>query len=400
VTATDATLRGRVNPEGCATTYSFEYGGTTAYGSVTPTRSAGAGTSPVSAAEPITGLTPDTTYHFRIVATSGAGTTAGQDVVFRTKVACVPGGASPPAVATQAATGVLARGANLHGRVDPNGCVAMYHFEYGTTAGYGRVTPTRSAGAGTSPVSAAASITGLAPDTVYHFRIVATSAVGTTTGQDVVFRTKVACGAAPPSVATELATGVIARRATLNGRVDPNGCPTTYRFMYGTTTAYGRVTPTRGAGSGTSPVSAAASITGLAPDTVYHFRIVATSARGTAAGRDVVFRTRAVPALSAVQIAGRRALVRRGFVASIVLRCGGGSRPCQGLLKIFRKHRLIGRGHFLLAANSTSVVSVQLNRRGRRLMRHHRRRRVEVVARSANNRARRFVRLIRTFHVG
>ncbi|MFN4004804.1 MAG: DUF6701 domain-containing protein [Hylemonella sp.] len=86
VTATAATLNGSVTPNDAATTVSFEYGPTTAYGSTiaaTPaTLAAGATASPVSAG--LTGLLPGTTYHYRVVATSSAGTSYGADATFTT----------------------------------------------------------------------------------------------------------------------------------------------------------------------------------------------------------------------------------------------------------------------------------------------------------------------------
>ena len=75
VTETGATLQGTVNPEGLSTTYQFEYGKTTSYGTKVPTtaKSAGSGTSGVAVSEAIAGLEAGTTYHYRVVATSGAG---------------------------------------------------------------------------------------------------------------------------------------------------------------------------------------------------------------------------------------------------------------------------------------------------------------------------------------
>jgi hypothetical protein len=79
-----ATLQGTVNPHDKSTTYSFEYGTTTAYGSLTPSASAGKGKTNVSVSSTVTGLLPDTTYHFRLAATNGDGTTRGSDVAFTT----------------------------------------------------------------------------------------------------------------------------------------------------------------------------------------------------------------------------------------------------------------------------------------------------------------------------
>ena len=81
---TSATVAGTVNPQGLATTYLFEYGKTTKYGSKTASKSAGSGTSAVAVTTTISSLSPATTYHYRIVATSSAGTSKGADRSFKT----------------------------------------------------------------------------------------------------------------------------------------------------------------------------------------------------------------------------------------------------------------------------------------------------------------------------
>ncbi len=83
----NATLDGTVNPNGTATTYQFEYGTTTSYGSKAPAspESIGSGTSPVEVSEKIESLKPETTYHFRLVATNENGAiTEGEDQTFTT----------------------------------------------------------------------------------------------------------------------------------------------------------------------------------------------------------------------------------------------------------------------------------------------------------------------------
>jgi hypothetical protein len=80
-----ATLNGSVNPNGAATTDWFEYGTTTSYNSATATAPAGSGTAALSVRTTIGGLTRGTTYHFRLVAQSTAGTSYGADQAFRTK---------------------------------------------------------------------------------------------------------------------------------------------------------------------------------------------------------------------------------------------------------------------------------------------------------------------------
>jgi len=84
VTSSTATLNATVNPNGYATTYYFEYGTTTSYGTTTTSTSAGSGTSAVSATANLTGLSPGTTYDFKIVATNANGTTYGPNGTFAT----------------------------------------------------------------------------------------------------------------------------------------------------------------------------------------------------------------------------------------------------------------------------------------------------------------------------
>jgi phosphodiesterase/alkaline phosphatase D-like protein len=207
---------------------------------------------------------------------------------------CVAGQAPAPAVLTKAAANVADTTATLQGSVNPNGCPTMYHFEYGLTAAYGAVTTDTAGGSGTSFVAATGPITGLKPNTTYHFRIVATSVGGTVGGSDATFTTKPACVAGvSPTVLTRAATAIASGSATLHATVNPLGCPTTYEFQYGTTIAYGKATSIRSAGSGTTPMSVSAPVSGLSPGTVYHFRIVAKSAGGTAVGADAFFQTAA-----------------------------------------------------------------------------------------------------------
>jgi hypothetical protein len=86
VTQTSAALNGFVNPDGQeVTSCEFEYGPTESYGSAAACTSLpGAGTSPVPVSALLIALTPNSTYHFRIVAVNPAGTGYGTDQVFTT----------------------------------------------------------------------------------------------------------------------------------------------------------------------------------------------------------------------------------------------------------------------------------------------------------------------------
>jgi hypothetical protein len=84
LTSSGAQLNAQINPEGTATTYHFEYGTSTSYGTSVPVPDAaiGSGTSDVSVSQQITGLSPSTEYHWRVVATGANGTTTGVDHTF------------------------------------------------------------------------------------------------------------------------------------------------------------------------------------------------------------------------------------------------------------------------------------------------------------------------------
>ena len=199
VSTNAATIAGTVNPNGLATSYHFEYGTTTGYGSSTASASAGSASSALAESALLSGLSPNTAYHYRLVGTSSAGTSNGSDQTFTTPATPPP--PSPPTVTTGSATGVSTSAATIAGTVNPNGLATSYHFEYGTTTGYGTLTASTSAGSGLSALAESVPLGGLAASTTYHFRLVGTSSVGTSDGSAWTFTTSLApVVLAPPSV--------------------------------------------------------------------------------------------------------------------------------------------------------------------------------------------------------
>ena len=324
ITATSATLNGTVNPSSRDTTWYFEYGTSTSYGTKTTAKDAGSGTSNVSVSASITGLKSGTTYHFRLVATSDAGTARGSDQTF------VP--VASPTVTTRSASSIRDTTATLNGSVNPLGQPTNAYFEYGTSTSYGTRSAVKSVGSGKSSTNVGIDVTGLTPGATYHFRIVATNATGTSTGGDQTFTTT-----GPPGIKAGAATGITSSTATLTASLDSHGHTTTWYFEYGTTTAYGVKTQAHSQSSNAGARSVSEGIGGLNAGTVYHFRLVASNSSGTTAGPDTAFTTAGPPvtvAASAPAVIIHGAVTLHGRISSgkpndnvdvFAQRFGGGS---------------------------------------------------------------------------
>jgi glucose/arabinose dehydrogenase len=91
--------------------------------------------------------------------------------------------------------------------------------------------------------------------------------------------------------ATDSATDVTDTAATLRAHGTAGGKPTTYWFEYGTSTSYGKSTTHRDGGSGTDTQNVSERVSGLSPDTTYHYRACASNSDGSGCRGDVTFRT-------------------------------------------------------------------------------------------------------------
>jgi len=283
LSSTGVTLNGTVNPNSASTTVTFEYGLTASYGNsiaAIPGTLTGNNTSAVSAV--VSGLTPGTTYHFRIKAVNSLGTVYGSDMSFMTS-------GEVPLATTVSASNVTTGSVILNGIINARNFPTTVTFEYGPTTSYGNVaTAVQSPVSGNGDTNVNVSLNGLNPGSTYHFRVKAVNSVGTSYGTDMYFVTQ---GQQPTGV-TQPATNISTTGATLNASVNPNFLPTTVTFEYGLTTSYGQLasaTPSQLTGnvsSGTSSI-----ITGLAPGTTYHFRVKAVNSLGTLNGNDLTFTT-------------------------------------------------------------------------------------------------------------
>ena len=192
ITRTTAVITGGVDSRELRTEYFVEYGLNEAHGAPgSPTAVAMLPAEP-SGPQPIAPVTlgelkPGTTYHYRIVAVSEAGTTHGPEGIFTTM------SAQPPAAVTGEAGEMSQTSAAITGMVNPDGLSTTYVFEVGSEDVNGSPVYSTSifgeAGSEAASAPVRLALTGLSPATTYHYRLVATNADGTSTGSDRTFTT-------------------------------------------------------------------------------------------------------------------------------------------------------------------------------------------------------------------
>ena len=169
---TTATLNGTVDPNLTATSYHFEYGTTTDYGLESPTQSAGAGDDPVAVQATISGLSPSTTYHFRLV----AGDVKGADATFTTTAAT--SNPALPGISRLSAVDKTPTSARLTARIDPNRAATTWHLEWGTTSRFGSRSPDQTIPTGDGAVPISVPVGNLPAHTKIYWRVVASNAAG------------------------------------------------------------------------------------------------------------------------------------------------------------------------------------------------------------------------------
>ncbi len=191
ITESSVTLTGHIDPAGRGdiTDCRIEFGFDKTYGTSLPCTPDPAAnppgsnfTGPTDVTATITGLSPGTEDHYRVVASNTIGATSkGADHTFITT--------QPPAVDGLASANLTATTADLQAQVNPNGLETNYRFEYGPTLSYGQSIPVPDGviPASNSDQAIEAHLEGLVPKTVYHYRLVAVNEDGTTTAGDHTF---------------------------------------------------------------------------------------------------------------------------------------------------------------------------------------------------------------------
>lgn len=198
--------------------------------------------------------------------------------------------------------------ATLHGTVGPEGdAITDCHFDWVSDAAFQKTGFTDLSSGGSAPCNPAAgsisadnadhpvsaAISGLTRATTYQYRLSASTAAGpgTTTAS---FTT-----ASPPTVETTGSPLPSPTSAELSGRLNPHLAPTEYHFEYGTQGPCSdpadacTATAPQAAGQGSEIELVAQTVSGLAPDTTYYYRLVAGNGNpgGPAAGVDMTLHT-------------------------------------------------------------------------------------------------------------
>jgi uncharacterized protein (TIGR02145 family) len=173
-----ATINGTVNGNYLSSIVVFEWGTTTSYGTTNiPTQSPATGSTPVNVNTDLSGLTPGTTYHFRIKAINELGSTYSNDMTFTTL-------GHVPTVGSLSVTEEK-YSAKISGIVNPNYLSTNVIFEWGITTTYGNTSvPAQNTLTGSTSQSVDVEISGLTSGATYHFRIKATNELGTTVSDD------------------------------------------------------------------------------------------------------------------------------------------------------------------------------------------------------------------------
>src|SRR5205807_356900 len=143
-----------------------------------------------------------------------------------------------PSTTTSAASAIGSAGATLNGLVNPQGVATTYQFQWGAGTSYGQTSASASLSADTVDHAVSLDLTGLTPNTTYHYRLAASGNAGSTTGADQTLTTV----AVAPAATTGTATAVGTDAATVGATVNAANSATSARFDWGPTAAYGRTT--------------------------------------------------------------------------------------------------------------------------------------------------------------
>jgi hypothetical protein len=290
VTYTTAEVKGEVNPEGQSTTWRLQYSTQADFSSDVNTVEEEGTESAKSVEREVNGLSPGTIYYLRLQAENTDGQVEDVTIPFETKAV------ARPMIENLEVSSVTVNSAHFSAKIDPNGSDhafdTSWRFECTPSCGSLSGDPVEG-----SAATVEANATSLDPNTNYAVRLYASNSGGEAKATET-FQT----GGAGSRVEAFAAGPVQPTAVGINGEVNPRGSSTIYWFEWGTEDC-----SIPGAGCQSIPAEQDASagngnlfkyvfrqLTGLAPGTTYHFRLVAENAFGTIESPDQEFATAAL----------------------------------------------------------------------------------------------------------
>lgn len=231
-----------------------DYGLTAAYGST-----ATLDNYVLSHSVDLTGLTPETLYHYRVLSTGlfDDDTTESEDYTFTTAA-----DDTGPVISDVAVINITATSATITWTTDE---AATSQVEYGKNPSYGSITPLDE----NLVTSHSVNLTGLSAETTYHYKVSSTDASGNPAeSKDYTFDT---LDDAAPVFYGVMATDITATSVTI---IWATSEPASSQVEYGLTTGYGSATTL----DETLVLSHSVDLAGLTPKTGYHFRVKSTDA--------------------------------------------------------------------------------------------------------------------------
>jgi hypothetical protein len=272
-----------------------------------------------------------------------------------------------------------------------NASAVLDHSNFGTvTHSASRATVT-AAGSATN-VAAPALLVDVAHGDFHEMAASPTVNAGATdpAGTDV-FGLPRTLGPAPDIGAAELAqapmaaaTGAIAitdKAAKLTGVVNPEGLPTTFRFIYGTTQGTGSTTASSSAGAVAAGHPATAAVTKLRPGKTYFVRLVATNAGGTTVSPLAGFKT--LTTFKGLTIRTGRARPSASHKVKLSVACPKDAPTrCTGTLTLALGAHRVGRATFRVKAGKTATLTLKLAARAQAAVSAHATVRVRATAKA------------------
>src|ERR1700728_30252 len=251
-----------------------------------PGISLGAGKEAVS--ETLSGLSPDTQYTVCLLVRDGI---KGEQAV-STPATFTTSSLLEAPVLREPASALTATTVTFEGELSPSGATGAlsYQLDYntnGTCAGEKSTTPVEVTEASQLLIHGVEA-TELEPNETYTFCLVETNAFGDQAQSNEV---SVQTEHQAPTITGASVTSITSTGATVSAEIYPHGEVTTYRVEYGLSNAYGASTPEASISAQHGPASIQAQLTGLVPNSEYHYRIVTTNSAGSEQSSDGTFTT-------------------------------------------------------------------------------------------------------------